>query len=270
MTAWAPPLTELFPDGNYEFQLTLRRTTPQEFFQSCDSSGARVAERRRWLAEAPGRYAALLPEGRPLLEEFAALTEAWGVRGITGPQDSFARLLELGGSLEPDLLFLSRDDSARFRLRGGALCFPTSWALEEKLGRTLESIHDPVPGLNDALAAPIHQFLARLRPGIAYVRHNWGIAATDTLNLHPARNIPPPCRPLRLENVWLRVEHQALVALPESGGVVFGIRIALHRLDRVAGTPAAAGLRRAIETMPLELIGYKRLDEVRESLLELL
>ncbi|MEY4090242.1 MAG: hypothetical protein RJB55_2513, partial [Verrucomicrobiota bacterium] len=54
------------------------------------------------------------------------------------------------------------------------LCFPTSWSLEEKIGRGLEEIHGPVPGLNAALGPSIHQVLGRHTP----LRH-------------PVRQLPP-------------------------------------------------------------------------------
>jgi hypothetical protein len=145
------------------------------------------------------------------------------------------------------------------------LCFPTGWALEEKLGQTLDAIHGPVPGLNPALAAPIQQFLSKLKPGVAFLRDNWGLAGSTALNLHPARQVPPPGAPVRLDQLWLRIEHQALLALPATGGVAFGIRIALHRLDEVARGPAAAGLRRALASMPPGMVAYKRLEGVRDA-----
>jgi dimethylamine monooxygenase subunit A len=259
------PLAELFPDGDYRFHLTLRRDDPREFFRTHDATGRMIAERARWLAAEPTRYAALRPEGAPLLAEFAELCAEWGA--IAGG----ATPVTLGSALEPDFLLLSPDDAGAFRLRGGALCFPTGWALEEKLGHTLDAIHGVVPGLNAALAAPIRQFLAKLKPGVAFLRDNWGLAATDELNLHPARQIPPPSAPVALDRLWLRVEHQALVALPRTGGVLFGIRIALHRLDGVAcDDKAAAGLRRALATMPAELAAYKRIDRIREAVMALL
>ncbi|MCX6955046.1 MAG: DUF3445 domain-containing protein [Verrucomicrobia bacterium] len=249
-------LADLFPDGDYRHHLTLRRGEPRDFFQPQDPTGRVRAERARWLAAAPARYAALTPEGGPLLEEFAGRCAGWGLAGGAGVDT-------LGAALEPDFLLLSRDGEGAFRLRGGALCFPTGWALEEKLGHTLDFIHGVVPGLNTALASPIQQFLSRLRPGIAFLRDNWGLAASDELNLHPARGLPPPAPPAAPDRLWLRVEHQALVALPRSGGVVFGIRIALHRLDTVRRDPAAAaGLRRALVSMPPEMAAYKRLDRI--------
>lgn len=254
---------DLFPDGDYRFHLTLRRADPREFFRSHDPTGRMLAERARWLAETPKRYADLLPEGRPLLEEVSAVRVDWG--GATIPD-----VVELGATLEPDILLLSRDGDGHFRLRGGALCFPTGWALEEKLGLPLEAIHGVVPGLNLALGAPIQQFLSKLRPGNAFLRDNWGIAATDALNLHPARGVPPPALPVALDRLWLRVEHQALVALPQTGGVVFGIRIALHRLDAVAQGGLGPRLRRALETMPAQLAAYKRIDAIRDELIRAL
>jgi hypothetical protein len=134
----------------------------------------------------------------------------------------------------------------------------------------LDFIHDVVPGLNPALGPPIHQFLSRLKPGGTFLRDNWGVAATEELNLHPSRAIPPPQLPVSLEQLWLRVEHQALLALPVSGGIVFAIRIALHRLDSIAGTPAGGRLRHALATMPLELARYKRLDTVRPQIVGML
>jgi hypothetical protein len=256
-------LAELFPDGDYRFHLTLRRAEPREFFGPQDPSGKILAERRRWLAADPARYSGLHAESAAALKEFSELGSTWGAKPV-------ADIVALGESYEPDILFLTRDDVGRFCVRGGALVFPTGWALEEKMGLPLEAVHGVVPKLNDALASPIQQFLTRLKPGTAFCRDNWGLAATDELNLHPARKLAPPDLPVALDRLWLRVEHQALLALPQSRGVVFGIRIALHRLDAIAGGPAAPGLRRALQTMPEDLARYKRIDTVRAEVIRLL
>ncbi|HUR60322.1 MAG TPA: heme-dependent oxidative N-demethylase subunit alpha family protein [Opitutaceae bacterium] len=256
-------LTELFPDGDYRFHLTLRRGEPADFFRPQDPTGRVLAERRRWLAEAPARYGQLQPAGEASCAEFAELAAGWGIRCAP-------TIVSLGGALEPDLLFLSPDAGGRFVLRGGALCFPTGWALEEKIGHPMELIHGVVPGLNAALASPIQQFLSKLKPGVAFLRDNWGLAGTDELNLHPARKMAPPQEPVALDRLWLRVEHQALLALPRSNGIAFGIRIALHRMDAVARGPAAAGLRHALASMPADLADYKRLNAVRDKVIALL
>lgn len=271
-------LADLFPAGDFRFHLTLRRGSPAAFFRPADASGAVLAERRRWFAAEPERTLAVTPEGEALVREFAALVKTWGLNDdAPDPSNSAppvgvatAQLRALSERLEPDLLLLRRDAAGEFRLAAGALCFPTGWALTEKLGQPLEAIHGVVPGLNPAIGVAIQQFLSKLKPGAAFLRDNWGIAASSELNLHPSRAVPAPQLPVALDKLWLRVEHQALLALPETGGVAFAIRIALHRLDQIQGTPAAAGLRRALASMPGELIDYKRLDRIRDYLLNVL
>jgi hypothetical protein len=143
--------------------------------------------------------------------------------------------------------------------------------LSEKLGQPVEFIHNVVPGLNASLGAAIQTFLAKLKPGIAWQRFNWGLSRSPELNQHPDRLLRPLDAAVRLEEVWLRVEDQALVALPKSGGILFGIRIANHSLTEVAADPAVcAGFVRALETMPVAMARYKNLATARERILNLL
>lgn len=259
-------LAELFPAGDFRHHLTLRRTAPREFFAPQDPTGAVLKERIRWLDSDPARHAALRPGAEALLRELTGLLPDWGVTwpGLANPDG--LSVAEIGRRLEPDLLLLSRDGDGCFRLQGGALCFPTGWALTEKLGQTLEVIHGVVPGLNTAIGPAIQHVLEGLKPGIAYRRDNWGLTASTELNLHPARRIPPPAPPADPSRLWLRVEHQALVLLPETRGIAFGIRIALHRLDEVLAGPAGPGFRRALSSMSPEMAAYKRIDGIRAAL----
>ena len=177
-------LAELFPDGDHRFHLTLRRSEPREFFAARDGSGRVLAERARWVAGEPARYAVCEAECVSPWREFRAMLECDGVCGATEWPDgadaepALRGMCRLGGRIEPDFLFLTADAEGKFRLRGGVLCFPTGWALDEKIGQTLDSIHGVVPGLNPALGATIGQFLSKLKPGVAYLRDNWGLAAT--------------------------------------------------------------------------------------------
>ena len=257
------PLSELFPPEDYRFHLSLRRGDLETFFARSDDASRVLRERQHWLQQEPKRYAAVQPEGEGLAVKWVERVRQWGVQGDT--------IVEIGGQLEPDFLLLARDGAGEFRLRAGALVFPTSWALEEKLGHTLDWIHDMVPGLNAALRAPIRQFLHRLKPGgVPYLRSNWGLAATDALNLHPSRPRPRLAADVSPDRVWLRVEHQILAAMGDTEGIVFGIRIALHPLNTLLADPSLrAGFHRALRTMPADLAAYKGLAEARARLLEL-
>ena len=234
----------------------------------------------------------LFRSAEPLLAEAIALARQWGSLAAESelgrarlsqragqlfkPQDGAlgtdAPHLALGEAWEPDYVLLKPDAATgRFHLVGGCVCFPSSWRFEEKVGQPLEAIHTPVPRLNDELAAPIHNFLSRLKPGAAWCRANWGLSRSPELNQHPARALPKLTPPLREDEVWLRVEDQALVALPERRGVLFGIRMTVIPLAEVKRHPTAArGLARALRTMSAAMLDYKSLLSAKDELLRLL
>ncbi|MEK7675946.1 MAG: heme-dependent oxidative N-demethylase subunit alpha family protein [Verrucomicrobiota bacterium] len=270
-------LTELFPDDDYRFQMRFIRGSVTEFFSAGDGHAALMAERRHWLQTASRRYAALLPEGVPLLEEAIAMASCGQALSaaetalLRAKSSAWEQCLALGEIWEPDYLLLQIEEANHLRLLGGCVCFPSSWSLAEKMGRPLELIHGVVPGLNENLGQQINVFLARMKPGVAWQRSNWGLCRSPELNQHPERRLPRLDAAVRLEEVWLRVEDQALAALPRQRGVLFGIRIALHPLADIRNdAEAARRLSRALRTMPEAMAQYKNLAEARSTILNLL
>ena len=138
------------------------------------------------------------------------------------------------------------------------------------MGKPIDFIHGVVPGLNPAVGMHIQGFLRKLKPGIAWLRHNWGLSRSPEFNQHPTRSLPRLTSDLASNEVYLRIEHQALVALPPNG-VLFGIRITVHPLSEVLAEPAAAaGLARALRTMTEAMAQYKGLAVARVRLLAML
>lgn len=281
----------VLPDEDYQHSFGLKAGSAAAFFAPTERHVDLLAQRRHWLRNDTVCCAALLPGAEPLLEETIALARSFGAP-VSDPArceahqehagsepgapmktaNAFAHCLALGEAWEPDYLLLKQDSATgRFHLLGGCVCFPSSWRFEEKVGKPLEVIHTPVPHLNEQLASPIHNFLSRLKPGAAWCRANWGLSRSPELNQHPARGLPKLRPPLREDEVWLRVEDQALVALPESRGVLFGIRMTVLPLAEVKRHPAAArGLARALRTMPEAMLDYKSLLAAKDELLRLL
>lgn len=287
------PFARMFSDEDFKFHLRFERGEPAEFFAPTPGHAQLVAERRRWLRSEPGKYAALLPPGEPLLAEVLQLAQGWN--GVTRPANGApvsdparsrnpqqragsetgapiagapcSALLALGEFWEADYLLLKAEADGEIRLYGGCLCFPSSWRLTDKIGKPIEFIHGPVPGLNKSIGPGIHKFLGGLKPGAASLRHNWGLARSAELNHHPDRNLPRLDADTPADEVWLRVEHQALAALPQSGGILFGIRVVNHAFTEVKADPVARlRLRRALETMPEAMACYKGLGAIRQRL----
>jgi hypothetical protein len=253
--------SRLFPPGEYGFHMGLRVGGARAFFSATGNSVELLAERGRWLNEEPEKYEAALPEGLALVEEAAELAVGWGTQVK-------AEVGALGRVWEPDFVLLREGEDGAFRVVAGAVCFPTSWALRDKLGHSLAETHGPVPGLNAAIGARIDMALARLAPDAAWERENWGLARDAERNHHPARPRPRLDETITPQEVWLRVERQCLVKLPRTGGVLFGIRLVLLPFAQVLAEPAAAdGLRRALASMPGEVAAYKGLAQARAALL---
>lgn len=264
-------LSDLLPDEDYRFNLRFTRGVPAEFFAPTASHEELIAERRRWLRAEPDTYAAVLAGGEAMLNETLGLAREWN--GFSKPEIVSARqaCLALGEFWEADYLLLKRDADAEIRLYGGCLCFPSSWRLSDKLGKPIEFIHGNVPGLNASIGPAVHKFLLGLKPGVAWLRHNWGLARDAELNHHPDLGLSALDATVCAEEVFLRVEHQALVALPKSEGILFGIRVENHPLTEVAADPVArVGLRRAIGTMPEAMAVYKGIAAVRPMMLQML
>lgn len=265
------PAEHVFPGADYAHRLKLLRAEPRDFFGPWEADPLMMAERSQGLRDFPERHAIRLPEAGPLIRESDALMRAWGVlqTDTASGEDSNGRssAWDPAAPLEPDLIWLTRGPTG-LRMVAGLVCYPSSWAPEERIGLPLEAIHDVVPGLNPALGETIGRFLQRLPEGTAWLRANWGLSASPERNQHPARRLPRLALPLDPARVWVRIEHQALVALPDSGGILFGIRIEQTVLGHFRRQPAlASGLARALRTMPDAMAAYKGLTVVREALI---
>lgn len=252
-----PDWFRLLPDASHRLQMNLRPGYACEFWGPSPEAEAVRAERRRWLAETPERYLRLLPEGEEAVREAIALM---------APHPMTAA--EAATELEPDWIVLSGDMARGHPVTGGAVIFPSGWALEDKMGRPLHEVHAPVPGLQSKLGGQISTFLNRLVPGAAWERDNWGLSGDPALNHHPAMSIRRLDGGARLQTAWLRLEQQFLTRLPVTGAILFGIRVTNHRLDHLAKIPGLAWrLAGALETMSAEIASYKGLDTARGGLI---
>ena len=267
-------LDDLFPDADYGFRLRFEQSPAVEFFAPTDRHETILSERRKWLESAGSRCVAVLPEAAALIEETVSLAQSfayWGTEKWDEGLSVQERVVKLGGRWEPDFLLLRAVPDGKIRLLAGCVCFPSSWSLEEKIGRPIEEIHEPVPGLNVAIGPQIQRFLSKLRPGTAWLRANWGLSRSPELNQHPARKLPRLDERAEAEEVWMRVEDQALVALPTTGGILFGIRIVNYPFTAVVRDRSLASrFARALRTMPEEVARYKGIAAARGRLLELL
>lgn len=264
------PWTRIFPDVDHRWIMGLRQGDLKAYFATHDHTGNMRAERQRWFTAEPEKYAALLPEATAGMLETCELARTLGFPVNSIPTSPLDQLLELGPAWEPDLVWMHPGADGIHRLVGGAVCFPSSWAMTEMLGLPMSEVHTLVPGLNALLGRQIETFLTKLAPGVPWQRENWGVSRDADWNHHPSRPRAALDSTIRADEVWIRLEHQLLLKLPVSGSVLFGIRLEIVPLcEMLQDRTATQRFRRLIATMSPLAAGYKGLESARPALLDI-
>jgi len=272
------------------FQIGIKPLDPAEWIDSDDSLAAQLAEKRRIFADHPAEtfvaeadtgaaqaellhlLADHLPHRFPASyarQGNAVLIHASGDRvdlDAPGPKLLTASLL-----VAEDLVILRKGPDG-WRLAAAALAFPSSWVLAEKFGRPMHEIHAPVPGFGAGTrpALLIERMFDNMRPEMPMIRWNWSLYGDDRL-YHPDVAGPDTRRfGADMASIFLRVERQTLRRLPESGDIVFTIRIHLDPLATLEARPEAGRIAAALAEQLLALdaaqLDYKGLTLERDRL----
>ncbi len=132
-----------------------------------------------------------------------------------------------GRAVQEDLCVMVPRDGDWY-LDAGALCFPTFWALADKLGKPTRFVHEHVAHYAEELSDKVDRFFDHLKPGRAVRRRNLSIKPYSLMYLPVNRAIQPVGNLDTAEDGspwWLRSERQTLQRLPESGAILFTIRL---------------------------------------------
>lgn len=278
-----------FEAGPYRMAMGLVSVAEAEWFEIDACYPAEIAERQRLLAQRhdevfgaeQGTDAACDETLARLIEHLTRVHPDWfacdGVllrNHLTGEQWAVAEHhpLALAGRLVQEDLCLIEASPEGPRLTAAVLCFPSRWRLHEKLGRPLAEVHARVPFYADRLARPVDRFMGHVRPDHIAARLNWSVMDDPTL-FQPAGKwrtaVEATITPHNAgERLYLRVERQTLRRLPDSGAVLFGIRVHAYPLAGVITTSQrAARLAAAVRALPPETAHYKSLPMFQTALL---
>ncbi len=161
-----------------------------------------------------------------------------------------------------DICLLQREQRG-WVLCAASLCAPSHWRLGDKIGRPLEAIHAPVPGLQDKLGAVINRTLDKLAADQVLERGNWTLTDSEQLAQFESRQAPVGAD----QPLFLRVERQSLRKLPDTGAVAFTIRVELTALEALScEAPVARQLLEALNQLEPEVIRYKSLSRLAPAL----
>ncbi len=163
-------------------------------------------------------------------------------------------------------------DGQTARIPWLAVCLPSHWAPEDKIGRHFAEVHAPVADNQLLITASDH--LARLVTGSdRWVRWVWNIASHAPLDAHPARfpahGWPADADAEQLAAMaFLRTERQTFIPLTSHRQAVFTIQVESQPLAQAITEPAnARRLHDALQSMSTAVLTYRNLTEARERLL---
>ncbi|MBT7446656.1 MAG: DUF3445 domain-containing protein [Tateyamaria sp.] len=141
-------------------------------------------------------------------------------------------MMVLGQLMQNDFVLMEKRGSEHV-LTGAVLCFPASWRLHEKAGRSLTDIHVPVEEYNEEIARRVQ----RLFDGIKIGRPMWRFNQLwyEDPELFQPRSSSQPRRVGfdQIDGPYYRTERQTLLRLPVSRAVSFAIHTYLLRREDI-------------------------------------
>lgn len=260
------------PDGGPavpEFRIALAPIPVEAWFEGGEADPA--ARKDALLREHPALVWGETEGSRPGQAEIAELIVDWldQFSSPTGAREEDRPPLLAAARLVPDDLCLMEKREGQWTLTSASLCAPSFFSAPEVVGRPLSGLHGPVPGFNDSLLPRVARIFDHLQPGQIVERRNW------TVVNDPALFQPDPA-PFRarlpgqsLEEIAaslnVRRERQTLRKAPQTGAILFTIRIWCERLDDLLADPErraafAAAWDQVMGDAGAPFRTYKRLD----------
>lgn len=283
-------------DGSSKpFTIGLKQLNPLEWISIDDDLVRYLAEKDRLAAELRDQVIVSELGSEPGQKEVVELLVDFLVANnpqIYEQREGMVRILPAGREVNPENpnfppihnaarlvqedLVLMRKGETGWRLAAASLCFPSAWKLLEKFGKPIHEIHAPVPGFQEGTrnASLIERMFDNLQPAQPVVRWNWSLYGDDKL-YHPVpdhgmkRRFGDKQEP---ENIHFRLERQTLRKLPQTGDILFTIRIFIDPLEALERHADAAGLAGSIAEQIVAMddaqITYKGLSDERSRLVK--
>lgn len=163
-------------------------------------------------------------------------------------------------------------DGASAQIPWMAVCLPSHWAPEAKVGRHFAEVHAPVA--DNQLLVSAGEHLARLVTGDErWERFVWTITRQSQLDTHPAR-----CEPMAwptqasaaalAAGAFFRTERQTFIPLPRQRQAIFTIHVDVQALTQAITEGAhAQQLHDALASMSANVLAYRNLTDARARLL---
>ena len=160
--------------------------------------------------------------------------QVFGEHNISGEiYDAFAEFIQKHGPdhVQPPYTLESvamqvQEDIAIHRIKDGKdwlaayhICLPSGWWPERSLGKPLEELHAPIPGMNLKNSYKLAETMVHHGP---FYRFIWTPIYEYRINFHPSKP-KKPFNPI-VPTLYVKVERQITWGVPELGAAFFILR----------------------------------------------
>jgi dimethylamine monooxygenase subunit A len=239
-------------ERGFRLAMGLRPLDLARWFERDESATSDRLAKEALLRRRFDEVVATRPEGDEAARELAELVAA-ATGGALTPEHPIVAAARL---VADDLCVLTHDTDGSWRLTSACVCAPSRWRLADKMGASLDAIHAPVPGYDDALAQPTQSVFDRLTPERSFWRLNWTLLDAPELFQPSVTRRAPVGDPA---SWFFRVERQTIRALPRTQAVVFTIRTYVTSLAALLRErpETATQLLASLESAPVATQLYK-------------
>ena len=165
---------------------------------------------------------------------------------------------DLGLAIEDDVVIMHRG-----KLEACFVAFPSSWNAGEKVGKTLNELHEPIAD-NEALVRASEGIMRAMSSGQSFHRYTWGISSLSGYSNHPSYERPDFDS---LDDLTFRVEHERTATVIKDTTAVFLIHVDIYPLKEVLKTDFGL-IKESIDSMSDNVLEYKNLNKVKELMSE--
>jgi len=206
--AWLDPKTSRLPG--------VQPVAIKNWLTKSDTHAEQIAYRRELISARQETVFQSTPQSEAACVELCDLIFA---EQNLSPSKQIHPLLDAASHVQEDLCILQKQGDAHI-LTAAVMCFPSSWDVRQKIGRSIASIHHPVPEFRN-VASIVERMLSAIRDEQPLGRANFLIYTDPELHQPRGEGISKPIDPNAPR--YIRVERQTFRRLPKTRAVVFAI-----------------------------------------------
>ena len=212
---------------------------PDDWLRVDDAYAAQMAYRLELMEKAPNTVLWCAPDAvaaaQEVLEEALKILPTLGLevrqKSVRCPDGRIVELTNsdplrtLGALVQQDICILQKQGKEHV-LTGAVVCFPANWRLQEKVGRPLNAINEPVAHYDQTVARRVQRLFDGVRVGRPLWRFNRLSYVEADLHQPQRENVDGRLR-------FTRSERQCMLRLPATDAVVFAIHTFVVKQENV-------------------------------------